>query len=151
MKLIAQVTSGGDAKLDQLQTFLRDTSEAACALDCSVLVRPEGTLFESDSLEMAERSISIELKKSVASRVESRLTNSILGFLLFARVPARTRTRSSPILTALGEPINEYRLDCISTWLVNGNAQYARPEILQCLVECLRKEQTFRVSKTSEG
>ena len=29
MKFIAQVTSGGNAKLDELQTFLRDTSEAA--------------------------------------------------------------------------------------------------------------------------
>jgi hypothetical protein len=28
MKFIAQVTSGGNAKLDELQTFLRDTSEA---------------------------------------------------------------------------------------------------------------------------
>ena len=29
MQFIAQVTSGGNAKLDELQTFLRDTSEAA--------------------------------------------------------------------------------------------------------------------------
>jgi hypothetical protein len=29
MKFIAQVTSGGNAKLDELQTFLRDTSEAS--------------------------------------------------------------------------------------------------------------------------
>ena len=29
MKFIAQVTSGGNAKLDELQAFLRDTSEAA--------------------------------------------------------------------------------------------------------------------------
>jgi hypothetical protein len=45
MKFIAQVTPGGDANLDELQTFLRDTSEAACALACSVLVRPAGTLL----------------------------------------------------------------------------------------------------------
>ena len=44
----------------------------------------------SDSVEMAERLISTELEKSVASRVESRLPNSILGFLFFARVPAMT-------------------------------------------------------------
>jgi hypothetical protein len=112
---------------------------------------PAGTLRESDSVEMAERSISSELEKSVASRVESHLTNSILGFLFFARVRARTRTRRSPILTALGEPIYEYRIDCISTSLVKGNAQYARPEILQWLTECLRKEQIFRMSKRREG
>jgi hypothetical protein len=39
---------------------------------------------------MAERLISTELEKSVASRVESRLPNSILGFLFFVRVPAMT-------------------------------------------------------------
>ena len=46
------------------------------------LFRPAGTLLESDSVEMAERS-----QKSVASRVKSHLTNSILGFVFFARVP----------------------------------------------------------------
>jgi hypothetical protein len=100
---------------------------------------------------MAERSISTELEKSVVSRVVSHLTNSILGFLFFARVPAMTRTRRSPILTALGKPIHEYRPDCISTWLVVGNAQYARPEILQCLAERLSEEQTFRASEGREG
>ena len=29
MKFIAQVTSGGDARLDEAHTFLRDTSEVA--------------------------------------------------------------------------------------------------------------------------
>jgi hypothetical protein len=51
------------------------------------LFRPAGTLLESDSVEMAERSISTGLEKSVASRVKSHLTDSILGFLFFVRVP----------------------------------------------------------------
>jgi hypothetical protein len=135
----------------QIQHPSRGGRHGVIALDCSVLVRPAGTLLESDSVEMAERSISTELEKSVASRVKSHLTNSILGFLFFARVPVRTRTRRSPILTALGEPIQEYRLDCISTWLVVGNAQYAQPEILQCLAERLSMEQTFRASERREG
>jgi len=51
------------------------------------LFRPAGTLLESDSVEMAERSISTGLEKFVASRVKSHLTNLILGFVFFARVP----------------------------------------------------------------
>ena len=117
------------------------------AVDCSVLVRPAGNLLESDSVEVAERLISTELEKSVASRVASHLANSILGFLFSARVPAKTRTRRSPILTALGEPIHEYRLHCISTWLVFPNRQYVGADILRWLAERLAKEQAFRVSK----
>jgi len=135
----------------QIQHPSRGGRHGVIALDCSVLVRPAGALLEGDSVEMAERSISTKLEKSVASRVKSHLTNSILGFLFFARVPAMTRTRRSPTLTALGKPIYEYCPDCISTWLVVGNAQYARPEILQCLAEHLAEEQTFRVSKRCEG
>jgi hypothetical protein len=121
----------------QIKHPRRGGRHGVIAIDCSVLVRPAGNLLESGSVEMAERSISTELEKSVASKVKSHLTNSILGFLLFARVPVMTRTRRSPILTALGEPIHEYRPDCVSTWLVVGNAQYARPEILQSLAERL--------------
>jgi hypothetical protein len=54
-----------------------------------VLVRPAGTLLESDSPEEAWLSISTVLEKSITSRIISHLTSSILGFLLFARVPAR--------------------------------------------------------------
>ena len=131
----------------QIKRPSRGGRHGVIALDCSVLVRPAGNLLENDSVEMADRSISTELEKSVASRVVSHLTNSILGFLFFARVPAKTRTRRSPILTALGEPIHEFRLDCISTWLVFPNRQYVGPDILRWLAERLEEEQAFRVSK----
>jgi hypothetical protein len=74
----------------QIKGPRRGGRHGVIALDCSVLVRPAGNLLESDSVEMTERSISIGLEKSVASKVKSHLTNSILGFLLFARVPVMT-------------------------------------------------------------
>jgi hypothetical protein len=118
---------------EQLQRPSRGGRHGAIALDCSVLVRPAGTLLESASGEVAERWLSTELERAVASRVVSHLTNSILGFLFFARVPAMTRVRRSPILTARGTPIHDYRPDSISTWLVFSNAQYAGPDVLRYL------------------
>jgi len=55
------------------------------------------------------------------------------GFLFFARVPAMIRVRRSPIVTALGKPIYDFRPDSISTWLVFSNAQYAGPDVLRGL------------------
>lgn len=123
----------------QLERPSRGGRHGVIAIDCSVLVRPAGTLLESGSGAEAEGLISSMLETSVAPRIESRLTNSILGFLLFARVPAMIRIRRSPILTASGAPIHDFRPDCISTWLVVSNAQYAGPDVLRGLATRLLK------------
>ena len=129
---------------EQIQRRSRGGRRGVIALDCSVLVRPAGTLLESDSGDAAERLVSTGLEKSIVPRVESRLTNLILGLLLFARVPAMTRVRQSPILTAAGKPIRDFRPDSISTWLVVSNAQYAGPDVLRCLAERLMEPRKSR-------
>ncbi|MFH2069287.1 MAG: hypothetical protein ABII89_07510 [Candidatus Omnitrophota bacterium] len=101
------------------------------AVDCSVLVRPAGTLLENDSGAAAEGFVSSALEMSIAPRIKSLLTNSILGFLLFARVPAMIRVRRSAILTTSGKPIRHFRPDSILTWLVISNAQYASSDVLR--------------------
>jgi hypothetical protein len=122
---------------EQIERPSRGGRHGAIALDCSVLVRPAGTLLESGSGEAAERLIATELQESVASEVESYLTSSIPGFLFFARVPAMIRVRRSPIVTALGKPIYDFRPDSISTGLVFSNAQYAGPDVFRYLAERL--------------
>jgi len=47
------------------------------------------------------------------------------------------RVRRSPMVTALGKPIYDFRPDSISTWLVLSNAQYAGPDILRNLAEAV--------------
>jgi hypothetical protein len=121
----------------QLQHPGRDGRHGVIALDCSVLVRPSGTLLESSSGEAAERLISTKLEQSCATKVESYLTPSMPGFLFFARVPAMIRVRRSPIVTVQGKSIYDFRPDSISTWLVLSNAQYAGPDILRDLAERL--------------
>ena len=90
MTFIAQVTSGGDAKLDELQTFLRDTSEAACALDCSVLVRPAGTLLAvtrwrwlNAQSRLSWRSLSLRGLSRI-SQTRFSVSSSLRGFRMSA-------------------------------------------------------------------
>jgi hypothetical protein len=121
----------------QLQGPRRGGRHGVIALDCSVLVRPAGTLLESGSGEAAERLISTKLRELATPQVVSHLTNSMLGFLFFARVSAMIRVRRSPIVTAQGKPIYDFRPDSISTWLVFSNAQYIGPDVLRCLAGLL--------------
>lgn len=123
----------------QIERPSREGRHGVIAIDCSVLVRPAGTLLESGSGAEAEGLISRMLETSIAPKIESRLTNSLLGFLLFARVPAMVRIRRSPILSASGEPIHDFRPDSISTWLVVSNAQYPGSDTLRDLAGRLLK------------
>ena len=123
----------------QIERPSREGRHGVIAIDCSVLVRPAGTLLESGSGAEAEGLISRMLETSIAPKIESRLTNSLLGFLLFARVPAMIRIRRSPILSASGEPIHDFWPDSISTWLVVSNAQYPGSDTLRDLAGRLLK------------
>jgi hypothetical protein len=118
----------------QIERPSRGGRHGAIALDCSVLIRPAGTLLNSDSEEAAASFISTKLEQACASKVESYLTPSIAGFLFFARVPVMSRVGRSPIVTSLAKPIYDFRPDAISTMLVQPNLQYDGPDILRsCL------------------
>jgi len=121
----------------QIERPSRQGRHGIIAVDCSALVRPAGTLLESGSVAAAMRLLSSKLERSIATRIESRLTRSILGFLLFARVPAMIRVGRSQILKTSGEPIHHFRPDAISTWLVVSNAQYAGPDVLRSIASRL--------------
>jgi hypothetical protein len=126
----------------QIECLRRKGRHGVIAIDCSVLVRPSGTLLESGSGAEAEDLISRILERSITPKIELQLTSSLLGFLLFARVPAMIRIRRSPIVTASGEPIHDFRPDSISTWLVVSNAQYAGRDTLRELASRLLKTHT---------
>jgi hypothetical protein len=135
---------------EQLQRPCRGGRHGAIALDCSVLVRQAGTLLESGSGEVAERLISTKLQELATPKVVSYLTNSMLGFLFFARVPAMIRVRRSPIVTAMGKPIYDFRPDSISTWLIFSNAQYAGLDILRGLADRLLTAQGKLIGSSVE-
>ena len=122
------------AKKARNQIADRGDRHGIIALDCSVLCRPDGTVFGNSPTENAEMKMSVWLEKDVYPRVHPLLTEQILGFLLFARFPAMTP------LNLVGQnqgPIN--RPDSISSWLVVGNSNHPDSEILQCVAKKLKE------------
>jgi len=105
----------------QWQNSRDDDSRRLSRCNCPGLLGGYSSEVESlkcDSEEAAKqskRSISIGLEKSILPQIKIHPNDSILGFILFAMVRAKTRVRSLGFITALGEPIHESRLDCIST------------------------------------
>ena len=97
------------------------------AIDCSVLYRPPGTVLETSDLDNAEFRLSKWLETNIVPKILPSLSPKILGFILFAKVPAMTAV--GRILNSSG---NLYRRrDIISSWLVVVNAACPNSEILR--------------------
>lgn len=103
---------------DQLRQPTRNGRQGVIAIDCSVLIRPENAVYQSADAEAAEAIFSTLLEEDILPKVNSFLTDSILGFLFFVRVPAMTRL---PIVAPNNESI--YRPDSITSWLFVGNSK----------------------------
>jgi hypothetical protein len=102
---------------NQLQRLNRHNPLGIIAINCSAFIRPLGTLLEEDSAERAEEFLSRLLLDQIGSKVQTRFEPIILGFLLFARIPAMIRDGNSPILSGSGKPYYYLRPDSISTTL----------------------------------
>ena len=102
------------------------------AIDCSVLRRPPGTLLETESPRQASEDISRWMQYSVEPLIRSRLSPTVLGYILYSRIPAMTATA---ILDANGTPY--YRRDCISSTLGVGNPAYYDPSVLRDITQRL--------------
>ncbi len=106
------------------------------AIDCSVLCRPAGTLLDNLDLDKAEFRLSEQLRTDIEPKVRSSLSPSVLGFILFAKVPA---------MTAVGRILNSSgnlsrRRDIISSWLVVANAGSQNLEALRSIVSRLENQ-----------
>lgn len=104
------------------------------AIDCSKLYRPSGTLLEADSMTRAENDQSEWLEADIMPEVSRILpkahapsqTPSVLGFVLYSRIPAMTATG---VLDSKGSDLR--RSDCISSFLVVRNRFCPDPSVLQ--------------------
>ena len=105
------------------------------AIDCSVLARPSGTLLETDSPLQAENQMSRWLENNVVPQLQPSMSPKILGFVLFARIPAMTATG---ILDA-NEQVYRRR-DCISSILAVGNRSCSDLTILRDIAHRLRTQ-----------
>lgn len=109
------------------------------AIDCSVLIRPAGSLLEDRSAEDAHHSISKHLEKVATPKVTKYLAPNILGFILFARVPAMLQIAKSPILDFYGKPITRFERNSISSFLIISNKNIADPRIFASIFEKIKR------------
>ncbi len=119
---------------------LKTDRSGVIAIDCSVIARPPDTLLETESPLQAEREMSRWLEYNIVPQLQTALAPQILGFILFARIPAMTATG---ILDS-GEQVYRRR-DRISSILAVGNRSCSDRTILQSIAQRLRK-QTFQSS-----
>jgi hypothetical protein len=75
----------------------------AIAIDCSAIIRPRGGMLRSASITEANSFIAKNLQSVSQSTLMKHRKNSILGFLLFARVPVMTKIVDSNIISHEGE------------------------------------------------
>ena len=92
--------------------IMRCSVPGIVAVDCSVLLRPPGTVVENRDVLLTEARVGAWLEQQVAARLYRHLRSDLLGLVLFARMPAMT------LVDAGGD---RYRRDWTSSWLVVAN------------------------------
>jgi hypothetical protein len=122
----------------QLTNPSRQGQLGIIAIDCSVLIRPPGKVINSNSAESAVQYIYKLLEEEIKPKVNRHIEPNILGYLLFARVPAMTSTKISPILSPQGNPYINFRPDSASPILFINNLSSSEPELFRGLYENIR-------------
>ena len=120
---------------DARDQIARSGRRGIIAVDCSVLARPLGTLLETDSPVQAQKQMSRWLEHNVVPQLQPSLSPKILGFVLFARIPAMTTTA---LLDANAQPFR--RRDRISSLLAVGNRSFSDQTILRDTARRLTKQ-----------
>ena len=107
------------------------------AIDCSVVCRPNGTVLEASTPRKAEYQLYKWLRYEVYPKIRSRLSEQVLGVLLYSRIPAMTATN---LVDSRGESFR--RRDCISSWLAVGSRTNQDCEILRNVANMLNAQKT---------
>ena len=119
----------------QLTSPSRQGQSGIIAIDCSVLIRPPGTVVGSNSAESTVPYIYKLLEEEIKPKVNRHIDPNILGYLLFARVPAMTPTKISPILSPKGNPYINFRSDSSFSSLFISNLSSSETEIFRAIYE----------------
>ncbi len=124
--------------LKQLSRSNRQEQLGIIAIDCSAFIRPLGKVVVAESAERAMLFIDT-LLKNVKPKLIGILKPNILGYLLFARLPGRTTTRISPILSPKGTPYKDFRSDSLSRFLFIVDKNSHHIEMYKSLYERINK------------
>lgn len=120
------------------------------SLDYSAFIRCPGELIEKNSAEEADKFLAQLLEGEVTKQMVECFNSTILGLLLFARVPAMIRKGHSKILTADGIPFQRYfRPESVSSSLVVINSNSQHREVLKTVCQRLY-ESLFRQTQADK-
>ena len=120
---------------DARDQILETGRSGIITIDCSVIARPSDTLLETESPLQAEREMSRWLEHNIVPQLQTALSPKIVGFILFARIPAMTAT-------GILDPSEQVyrRRDRISSILAVGNRSCSDRTILRDVAQRLRKQ-----------
>ena len=107
------------------------------AMDCSVIFRPKGTVFENFTQRGGETISSAWLEAEVASRLHRLQSPESLGFILFCRFPMMT-----PIRIVNKNNNSNFRRDCATSWLGVTNPNNPHRRVLEKLIMLLEQKWT---------
>jgi hypothetical protein len=108
------------------------------ALDCAVILRPPNTLLRTSSPEVASQFIADGLTNLYASKLDRKYQRHVLGFIMFARIPAVARRSTSPILSQQGQPFTYFTRESTCTFLVIANGYGANTMIVSAISDKIK-------------
>jgi len=100
------------------------------AIDCSVLLRPADTLLRTSTPELGSEFVAERLTQLYGLRLDRRYQRNVLGFIMFARVPAIAAGRISPIISPAGKPFSYFTRESICTFLVIANSHAPNANVM---------------------
>jgi hypothetical protein len=104
------------------------------AVDCSVMVRPPGGMLRSRSIADANSFIVQSLTAKCYRPLAKLRSKSLLGFLLFARIPVITKIAKSSVITSEGQPLTYIQRESLTTYISFNNNDSDKPGLLPSIV-----------------
>lgn len=104
------------------------------AMDCSAAIRPNETILGNlSSKEEAANFLENIVMKTVQPKIETELKPSLLGAILYARVPVHTLYSTSPIISLSGAPFTTYTQNTVSSVVFMENSACPRSEFFRSI------------------
>ncbi len=104
------------------------------AVDCSAMVRPPGGMLRSSSIAEANSFIVRSLQATSHRHLAKLRSKSLLGFLLFARIPVITKIAKSNVITSQGQALTYIQRESLATYISFNNNDSEKPGLIPSIV-----------------
>lgn len=98
------------------------------AIDCSMTIRPSDNILSSSFLDEAEEYLTKHLHEQDMNPIIRGFCDSVLGVILYARIPVHTIYQTSQILRSNGQPYITYMQNTASTlsFIINEDCSHSK-------------------------